>query len=288
MKGPLMKRKYLLLVVVSAVLAIVGCGGSNAPADTASAPTTPPPAPAAETEKSEPAPAPEKFDVDFVEAKVSTDTAKSLRVSIDVPGFDQMLPTSMIPTTRIRYKVTGMSDAPEGSFLQLVLDNKPFRPITDMNEKIMLTELTGTGTLEDGEHIIAGFVSRPNHESIKTEKGVAVRRFYVGKRSAQQWNSNRGPLLVLASPPATVTGDPLVDFLVLNATLSGSDHSVRALITGPGIKPDGIRRVITDWKPWIILSARAGGEYTVDLQMLDKNGDDVPYGAAVGTFTVKP
>jgi len=280
-----MKRMRLPLVVLSLVLAVAGCGGSETPAETPTAPTAAPPEPA-KPAVPEAKPEPEKFDVDFVEAKPSPEVAKPPRVTIDVPGFNQFLPTSLVANTRVRFKVQGFADAPEGSYLQFVLDGKPFRPVTDPNEKIMLSDIAGSEGLADGEHIIAAFMSRPNQESIKSEKGIAVRRFFVGKRAEGGWDNN-APMLILGSPHGTVTGDPIVDFFVLNATISGSEYSVRTVLTGPGVKPDGIQRVITDWKPWIVLSARDGAEYKVELQLLDPKGEAVPYGAASRTFTFK-
>lgn len=273
--------------VIASIVLVMGCGGgqsaANAPAEAPSAAPTQPPKPAEPEAK----PEPEKFDVDFVEAKPSAAVDKPPRVTIDVPGFNQFLPASLVANTRIRFKVQGFSDAPEGSYLQFILDNKPFRPVTDPNEKIMLTDLAGAEGLADGEHIIAAFMSYPTHEAIKSEKGIAVRRFMVGKRSDGGWDSNRSPLLLLASPHGTVAEDPIVDFVVLNASISNSEYSVRTVVTGPGIKPEGIQRVITDWKPWVILSARDGAEYKVDMQLLDPSGEAVPYGAVSRTFTVK-
>ena len=288
-----MKRTSLLSVVLSAVFAIAGCGGSAAPAENPSAPvSTAPPSEAPKDEAQVAVPtavvAQEKYDVDFVEAKLSPELQRAPRVSIDVPGYDQSIQAKLVPSQRIIYKVDGMNEAPSGSYLQFVLDNKPFRPVTNTTERINLVDLAGPGGLAPGEHIIVGFISRPNNESIKYSNGVAVRRFFVGKPTDSKWNSNKGPLLVFGSPRETVEGDPLIDFIVINAEISKTKYSVRAHISGPGIRPDGIQRVIDDWKPWIILSARDGAEYKIELQLLDPSGEEVvPYGTAERTITIK-
>jgi len=286
-----MKRsRFSLLVGLVAMLAVAGCGGSETPAETPVAPaattTSAAPAPTAVSE-AEPAPATERFDVDFVEAKMSYPLEKPPRVSVDVPGFDQVIAPSLVDATRVVFKVEGMSGAPEGSYLQLVLDNRPFRPITDLSEKVKLSELAGPDGLAPGEHILTALVNRPNHEFIRHDRGVAVRRFFVGKATQPSWNSRKGPLLVLVSPYQTVVGDPLVDFLVHNAELGSRAYSVRASITGPGINPEGRQPVITEWKPWILLSAREDAEYKLDLRLLDPSGEEVPYGAASTTFRTK-
>ncbi len=279
-----MKLTRMSLVALTIALGAAGCGGGEAQPETPPPVVAPPPEKAPEPEAK---PEPPKYDVDFVEAKESPAVDKPPRVSIDVPGFNQFLPASLVPNTRIRFKVQGWTDAPEGSYLQFVLDGKPFRPVTDPKEQIMLSELAGSEELAEGEHIIAAFMNRPNHESIKSERGVAVRRFFVGKRAPGGWDSNKDPLLVVGSPHGTYEGDVLVDWYVLNASISKDQYSIRALLEGPGVKPDGIQRLITEWKPWVVLSAHDDAEYTVKLELLNPSGEPVPYGAVTRTFSVK-
>ena len=298
MKGPSMIRMRSTRLPIAAlliVLAVAGCGGSEKPAETPDSPSPQPSAPSAPSApadqaavKHAPAAPQEKFDVDFVEAKPAPDLERSPRVSINVPGYDQPISPKLVANTRVIYSVQGLSDAPEGSYLQFVLDNKPFRPITNMSEKIMLTDLAGPDGLAEGEHFVAAFINRPNHESIKDDKNVAVRRFFVGGMTNPRWNSRNGPLLILGSPHQTVNGDPLVDYIVLNATISSTQYSIRAFVEGPGMKPNGsTQRIITIARPWIILSAREDVEYKVELQLLDSQGEPVPYGSATRTFKVQ-
>lgn len=286
-----MKRQRARWIPLSVALTMVlgACGGSEPPAQTPAPPvdSAPPPAPEPKEPEKEAKPPEPTYDVDFVEAKQSQRLDKAPRVSIDVPGYNQFLPASLVKATRVRYKVQGWNEVPEGSYVQFVLDGKPFRPVKDPSEKIMLTDIAGTEEMEEGEHILAAFVNRPNHEAIKAERGIAVRRFFVGKREKGGWDSNRDPLLVVGSPHGTYSGDVLVDWYVLNATISKDEYSVRVALEGPGIKPEGIQRVITEWKPWIVLSAHDGGEYKAKIELLDPNGEVVPYGTTERTFTVK-
>ena len=227
--------------------------------------------------------------MDFVEAKVSAAPAKLPNVSIDVPGYNQFIPSSLVAATKVRFKVGNWNMMPEGSYVQFVLDDKPFRPVKDPSEALMLQDLAG-GELSEGEHIIAAFVNRANHESIKGERAVAVRRFWTGKRTQGGWDSNRDPIMILGSPHGTINGsDVLVDWYVLNALISDKEFSVRIKLDGPGVKPGGIQRVITEWKPWVMLSAHEG-EYTITTELLDGNGEVAP-GALnnlTRKFTVKP
>ena len=263
------------------------CGGSEAPPAQSPTPASSTPPPKPETEEAEAKPAEPTYDVDFVEAKQSPRLDKAPQVRIDVPGYNQFLPASLVKATRVRYKIQGWQRVPEGSYVQFVLDGKPFRPVKDPTEKVMLTDIVGTEEMKEGEHILAAFVNRPNHESIKAERGIAVRRFFVGKRGQGGWDSNHDPLLIVGSPHGTYESDVLVDWYVLNASISKDEYSVRVSLEGPGIKPEGIQRVITEWKPWIVLSAHDDGEYKVKVELLDPNGEVPPYGTTERTFTVK-
>lgn len=280
-------RARLIPLSLMLAVALGACGGSEPPAESPTPPVSSAPPPKEETKPVEAKPEEPKYDVDFVEAKESPRIDKAPRVTIDVPGFNQFLPASLVKATRVRYKVQDWNQAPEGSYLQFVLDGKPARQVKDPTEKVMLTDIAGTEEMPEGEHIIAAFVVRPNHESIKSERGIAVRRFYVGKRIDGGWDSNKDPLIVVGSPHGQYSGDVLVDWYVLNATISGSEYSVRTVLKGPGIKEEGIQRVITEWKPWIVLSAHEDGEYSVKMELLDPNGDPVPYGTVDRTFSVK-
>jgi hypothetical protein len=229
------------------------------------------------------------YDVDFVEAKVAPNPATVPKVSIDVPGYDQFIPSSLLDATKVRFKVKNWSDMPEGSYIQFILDNRPYRPVAGPSENVMLKDLAGPNGLQEGEHIIAAYVSRKNQESVKADAAIAVRRFFFGKRSPGGWNVSKGPLLIVGSPHSTYSGeDPLFDFFVLNAVLSEKEYSIKAVVKGPGIKPEGIRRIISSWKPWILLSAH-NGDYTIEADLLDANGDVVPgaWNSFARTFTVK-
>lgn len=284
------RTRMIPLSLVFAV-ALGACGGSEkppaqVPASPASSAPAPAPEPKEDTKEEANKPEEPKYDVDFVQAKPSQRLDKPPTVRIDVPGYNQFLPTSLVKATRIRYKVQGWNNVPEGSYVQFVLDGKPYRPVKEPTEKVMLTDVAGTEELEEGEHIIAAFVNRPNHEAIKSERGIAVRRFYVGTRTKDGWNSRQDPLLVVGSPHGTYSGDVLVDWYVLNAEISDEGYSVRVKLEGPGVKPEGIQRVITEWKPWIILSAHDDGEYSVQVELLDPNGEVPPYGTTKRTFTM--
>ena len=274
-------RVSLLALVAS----LVACGSNSAKPETPVAPPVgsapaPAPNPAPDTAASANAPSPApKYDVDFVEAKASPDPEVIPKVSIDIPGFDQVIPASLVAATKVRYKVTNFDKMPEGSYVQFIVDNVPYKPLTDLKTPLALNTLAPGGSLPEGEHLIAAFVCRKNGESIKNANAIAVRRFWTGKRTASSWDPSKSPLIVLGHPYGTykVDGktDPLVDWYVLNAKLGQKDYSIRAVLKGPGIRDEGIQRIITDWRTHIVLSAH-DGDYTLQFDLLDGNGDPVP------------
>jgi hypothetical protein len=271
---------------------LVACGGSE---PTAKPPETPPAAPTAEptTEpEAEPAPEPHKSKADLVEGKNTANPDKLPRLTITAPGNDQRIAAHYAQGYKVRFRVQNWQAMPEGSYLQFVLDGVPSEPVTDPKIPIELRALNGGKELAEGEHLLAGFASRPNHESVKADGAVSVRRFWIGKKTASTWNSSNDPLLVLGSPHGSYAGDEveqiLVDYYVINALLAPNDHSVRFKLTGPGIEKAGITKLVSEWRPLLVWSPD-DGEHTLEAELLDAKGQPVanPYNPAKVTFTVK-
>jgi hypothetical protein len=223
------------------------------------------------------------LDVNFVPAKVSDSPKKTPRPWIETPGFDQFVAREWIPGYKVIVKVPNWEQAPPGSYLQFLFDGRPLEPITDFKNGLKLLDLVGgEDALGDGEHILAAYVARPNHESIKGPSGVSVHRFWVGKRAPDTYNS-REPMLILGSPFGVYKGDAafdiLIDWYVLNTVLEKKDASLHLVLKGPGLPEEGAERYITEWRPWTIVSAKHG-EYTLQADLLDKNGHP-----AKGTWT---
>lgn len=290
-----MRHSFVLIALVSSL--VWACGGSDKPIQQPDQPELPKVKKPNETTGGDQpggaggavtaAPDKVKYDVDFVEAKPSEEIKSPPRISIDVPGIEQVIPMANVKSARVLFKLQGMNELPEGSFVQLVLDGRPYEPVLSASDKVTLTDLAGGEALTEGEHIIAGFVCRPNRECIKSEKSISVRRFFVGKKTAGGWNPHKDPLLIVGSPYGQYSSDVLVDWYVLNAMMGRNDFSLRVLIEGPGVKPEGIQRVITEWRPWVVFSAHDGGSYTVKFDLLDPNGELVPYGSLTRTFTMR-
>jgi hypothetical protein len=271
------------LVGFSAIaMTAAACGGST-PAPATTAPSAKAPAsaaPAASSAAPAQQPAAQQFDVDMVPTRVSPPPKTMPHVSVDVPGPDQFVPATFLAKKdyKVRPNVRGMEAVGEGTYLQLIIDTVPAAPIKDLKAPIKLVDLVPGGELKDGEHVIAGFLCRANHESVKGPDGIGVNRFWTVKNSGKEYKSN-APMVVLSRPFGTYTGaaadDILVDWYLLNAVLGPKDLTVRITLKGPGIKEEGLVRNITDWTPYSIVSPHSG-EYTITAELLDKDYNPVP------------
>lgn len=284
-------RMMALPSTISAALAIFisSCGGGPSPTaqatpEASSAPGSPPSAPVSSAEKTAAAGAGSaaRYDVTFIEQKLAPNPDAFPKVTVDIPGYDQVIPSSNLGASRVRFKVSNFNSQSQGSYVQFILDNQPYTPVTDLSAKVDLTALAPGGKLADGEHILAALVCHKTGESVKHPDSLAVRRFWTGKKTPPAWNSGNGPLMVVGHPYGTYKGDAandiLIDWYLVNMPdppLSRKGYSIRATLKGPGIKDEGLTRIITEWHTHVIVSAQ-DGTYTLQMDLNNKNGDPVP------------
>jgi len=280
-------------LAIAACLGLVACGGGETvpAAPTTSAPP-PPTATAEATAEPEAPPPPPKINVDLMEAKPSPAPDKLPVVRIDGPGRDQPIAKHYAENYKLIYQVTNWKSQPEGSYLQFILDNVPAKPVTDPSQKVKLSDLTEGGKpIEEGEHILALYVARNNHEIVKGPKSVVARRFWVGKKKPSDWSWSKDPIMVIGPPHGTYDGDTaqeiLTDFFVLNAELGDKKYSVRLTLNGPGIEDEGMKRYMTEWRPAVIWSP-GDGEHTLKAELVQPDGEvaKVPWNPTERKFTV--
>jgi len=269
-----------------------GCGSSGAPVSSPASKPTATASAAAPTATAAADNGPAFVThVDFLEAKLSAAPDKPIRVDLDSPAQEQVVAAHFAQDFKIRYSVSNFDKLPEGSYVQLVLDNVPFRPIKDLKEPIKLRDLVEGGQIAEGEHILAVYVARKNQEAVRSERGVGVSRFWVGKKNGDTWKPSKDPLLVVGSPSGTYEGaDELIaDYYLINAGLGAKDYSLRVVLKGPGIKDaDGDSRVVTDWVPLLVLSP-GEGTYTLEVSLIDSQGQPArgPWSTVARKATIK-
>ena len=127
--------------------------------------------------------------------------------------------------------------------------------------------------IPDGVHHLVAFLSRSYHESVKNENSVVVKKFEVGDSPENILGLDMdAPTLIYSRPKGTYTGKDtenlLLDFFVLNTTLSETGNKVKATVNGKEF-------MITEWAPYVIKGAPAG-ELNVELVLVDPQGNVIP------------
>lgn len=157
-----------------------------------------------------------------------------------------------------------------GNHLDLILDNEVSRPIYDLEQPIVLNNLS------PGTHCLRVFASRPWGESFKNDEAYAQITFSV----LTETNDNRPdpslPLLTYSQPSRMSAGEPfLLDFYLTNAPLHAvaksnsqlKDWRVKATVNGDSF-------LLEDWQP-VYLTGFNQGDNWIQLELIDDQGNDI-------------
>ncbi len=206
--------------------------------------------------------------------------------------------------------VPGMNpETKMGNHIHVILDDQAYEAYYNIEEPFELRNVP------DGEHTLRVFASRPWHESYKNETAFDVVKFTVKNGGADldlptttnsgqamsNANSNANatpkptpegkdmpastggaidftkPLLTYSRPKGDYTGadaDPImIDFWLANAQLvgDGGEYRVRYSVNG------GEPKMIEKWAPFW-LSGWTAGKHTINLELIDKEGNVVDNG----------
>lgn len=168
------------------------------------------------------------------------------------------------------------ANSAKGQHIHFIMDNQPY--IASYSPDIE-TEL------KPGHHVLLAFLSRSYHESIKTKKAFLLKELNAGGEQADNFNE-KAPHIFYSRPKGEYIGESevqrlLLDFYLVNCTLSPSGYKVRATINGTEF-------ILTKWAPYYIEGLPLG-EVKVKLELLDKKGNPVksPFNGAERTCTLK-
>lgn len=154
-----------------------------------------------------------------------------------------------------------MANSAEGQHIHFILGQEPY---------VALYAPRHTFTVAlDSEHTLLSFLSRSFHESIKTDEAYELLRFRVDRQGAvEQLDLPEGPALFYSRPKGEYSGEDtravLLDFYLINTTLSANNHQVRALINDQEF-------MLQQWTPYEILNLPVG-ENAIRLTLVDENG----------------
>jgi len=172
----------------------------------------------------------------------------------DVQNYDLGAQTNSTNTNRL-------SNSGKGQHIHFILNNEPYSAHYTPEFK---------KEIPDGTHHLVAFLSRSYHESVKNEKSVVVTKLKIGKDMIEKGDLNmESPTLIYSRPKGEYVGKDteniLLDFFVLNTTLSEKGNKVRATINGETF-------TITEWVPYIIKGLPMG-EVTIKLELLNAQND---------------
>ena len=302
----------LILVGISSLFFLVSCGappvnntaGNNANAANANT------APAVQTLSV--VGRPQKI-IDLMASRGEQDSAKP-SLKIVEPKADSVTSS----TVRVQLQLSGdlkgykpmMDEATHtGNHIHVILDNQPYEAYYNLDQPFELRNV------QDGEHTLRAFPSRPWHESYKNEGAFQMVKFTVkngGGDATKPTTTNSGQQMSNANSNSNAAAKPTPEGKDMQASTAGSIDAKKPLLTysrpkGEYKGPDtdavmidfwllngkltgdggeyrirytvdgGEAKYIEKWEP-IWLSGWTAGKHTIKLELVNQNGETVDNG----------
>jgi len=197
----------------------------------------------------------------------ATDSLYALNYSFDVANYELGAQTEDA-TTR------GIANSGKGQHIHYIVNNGPYAAhyMADVPDQ-----------LEAGNYVVLAFLSRSYHESVKSEGAYFIENITVGDVEATEADLT-APHLFYSRPKGTYKGADaqkvMLDFYLLNETISADGNKVRATINGNEF-------MIEEWAPHYI-EGMPMGENTIKLELVDADGNliDGPFNSVERTITL--
>lgn len=251
----MLRNSWLLLLTSLLIMALMGCQPAASGDEEGTTAEQEQPAPEITITKLEGSPA-------FPEASLSLDSAEPMdsmfQFSFEVENYALGAQTD---------GPGGLANSGKGQHIHLIVDNGPY---SAHYEPMFTTDKLA----EPGNHVVLAFLSRSYHESVKNMEGPSS--FYIGQFQTGDGDYEEAdftaPHMFYSRPKGTYTGEDtkklLLDFFLLNTTLSEGGNQVRATINGEEF-------MLTEWAPYVI-EGLPMGEVTVKLELIDAEGNPIP------------
>ncbi|MEM7185273.1 MAG: hypothetical protein AAF466_01335 [Bacteroidota bacterium] len=172
---------------------------------------------------------------------------------------------------------TRLANSDKGQHIHFILNNQPYSAHYEPSFQ---------KEIPDGVHHLVAFLSRSYHESVKNENSVVVRKLEVGENPVDARGLDmEAPTLIYSRPKGEYSGSGtenlLLDFIVLNTTLSENGNKVKATVNDEEF-------LITEWAPHV-LKGLPIGEVTIQLELVDAAGNLIPgsFNKVTRTVTLK-
>jgi hypothetical protein len=166
-----------------------------------------------------------------------------------------------------------LANSQEGQHIHNIVDNEPYTAH-------YTTEFTKD--LAEGDHVILSFLSRSYHESLKHKGAYDLRTVTAGNPKERMEFDVNAPHMFYSRPKGEYVGKDteqiMLDFYLVNTTLSAKGNKVRATINGTEF-------ILDRWMPYI-LEGLPMGDNTIKLELIDNSGSLVPgpYNSVTRTF----
>ncbi len=171
-----------------------------------------------------------------------------------------------------------LANSGKGQHIHFILNNQPYSAHYEPSFKKEMPE---------GVHHLVAFLSRSYHESVKNENSVVVRKMEIGSdQEDTQGLDMDAPTLIYSRPKGEYAGKDtenlMLDFFVLNTTLSEDGNKVKATINGTEF-------MLTEWAPYVI-NGLSMGEVNIQLELIDSEGNGIegPFNTVNRTVVLKP
>jgi len=210
------------------------------------------------------------------------------QLSIQSPQPEQIFEDNDI-TVQLQVKDLPIfkSDLDLGPYVEVILDNKHYTKIYNLNESIVLSDL------EPGTHTLRVFACRPWDESFKNEGAYAQTTFHIFTKTANNNPAPDLPLLTYNSPVGSYGAEPIMlDYYLTNVPLHSvagedpedeiADWRIRVTVNGTSF--------ITDRWQSIYLQGFYPGKNWVKLEYIDESGNPLNnvYNNTARLITYKP
>lgn len=201
---------------------------------------------------------------DFPGAKLTINSLTAEKVGADSARITVKYGVENFTLTEQTEHDHHLANSHEGQHIHFILNNKPYDALYKPEHSVVVEA--------DKEYTLLSFLSRSFHESLKTQDAYKLVKFKVNKEGAiEELPVPTEPSLFYSRPKGEYKGHDtehlLLDFFVINTTISADEHHVKAEINGEEFKLD-------QWVPYEILNLPLG-ENTVELTLVDKDGKKV-------------
>ncbi len=199
---------------------------------------------------------------------VPNDSASRIDYSFEVENYELGVQTEDAGTR-------GIANSGKGQHIHYIVNNGPYSAhyMPGVNDQ-----------LAPGNYTVLAFLSRSYHESVKSPGAFHIENLTVGDVEKEEVDLST-PHMFYSRPKGTYKGQDaakvMLDFYLLNCTLSQGGYNVKATINGEEF-------LIDEWTPYY-MTGLPMGEVTIKLELLDPEGNlvDSPFNSVERTVTLE-